>query len=169
MFFSWKKIIEFRFEFQWNLLPGVQFTVSQHWFKKWLGAAQGTCHYLNQWWLSSLALICSTMGRWVKSFWTKSITTLLLRKYMPDKVKTHSYEVGICNLHLIFVTCKHRWYTWQFAAASTTNVWYKERNHPRGCPELYHLYGKVSHLLSSDNLKLWELKLNISRCRNELK
>ena len=25
-------------------------TISWHWFKYWLGALQGACHYLNQWW-----------------------------------------------------------------------------------------------------------------------
>ena len=30
---SWMKIIEFRFEFHWNLFPGVQLTISQHWFR----------------------------------------------------------------------------------------------------------------------------------------
>ena len=31
--FSWMKIIEFWFEFHWNLFPGVQLTISQHWFR----------------------------------------------------------------------------------------------------------------------------------------
>ena len=30
----------------------VQLTISQHLFKKWLGAKQTTSHYLNQWWPS---------------------------------------------------------------------------------------------------------------------
>ena len=31
--FSWMKMIEFRFEFHWNLFPGVQLTISQQWFR----------------------------------------------------------------------------------------------------------------------------------------
>ena len=31
--YAWMKMIEFRFKFHWNLFPGVQLTISQHWFK----------------------------------------------------------------------------------------------------------------------------------------
>ena len=31
--FSWMKIIEYRFEFHWNLFPGDELTISQHWFR----------------------------------------------------------------------------------------------------------------------------------------
>ena len=34
-----------------KLVPGVQLTVFQHWFRQWLGADQATSHYLNQSWL----------------------------------------------------------------------------------------------------------------------
>ena len=40
-----------------KLFPGVQLTISQHWFSK--------THYLNQCWLSSLTHICDIRGRWV--------------------------------------------------------------------------------------------------------
>ena len=30
--FSWMKMMELRFEFHWKLFPGVQLTISQHWF-----------------------------------------------------------------------------------------------------------------------------------------
>ena len=30
---SWMKIFEFRLNFHWNLLPRVQFTIFQHWFR----------------------------------------------------------------------------------------------------------------------------------------
>ena len=49
--FSWMKMYEFRLTFHWSLFPGVQLTIFQHWFRKWLGADQATSHYLNQWWL----------------------------------------------------------------------------------------------------------------------
>ena len=49
--FSWMKMYEFRLTFHWNLFLGVQLTIIQHCFRKWLGAVQVTSHYLNQWWL----------------------------------------------------------------------------------------------------------------------
>ena len=30
--FSWMKMVEFRFKFHWNLIPGVQLTISKYWF-----------------------------------------------------------------------------------------------------------------------------------------
>ena len=49
--FSWMKMFEYRLKFHWSLFLGVQLTISQHWFRKWLGADQATSHYLDQWWL----------------------------------------------------------------------------------------------------------------------
>ena len=31
--FSWKKMIKFRFKVHWNLFPGVQLTINQHWLR----------------------------------------------------------------------------------------------------------------------------------------
>ena len=31
--FSWMKMTESQFKFHWNLFPGVQLTISQHWFR----------------------------------------------------------------------------------------------------------------------------------------
>ena len=59
----------FWFEFHWSLFPRVQLTMSQHWFRKWLGAEQAASHYLNQCLGSSLTHICGTRGRWVNSSW----------------------------------------------------------------------------------------------------
>ena len=49
--FSWMKMYDLRLKYQWNLCVGVQLTIFQHWFRKWLGADQATSHYLKQWWL----------------------------------------------------------------------------------------------------------------------
>ena len=46
--FSWSKMFEFRMQFDWSLFLRVQLTISQHWFRQWLGAYQATSHYLNQ-------------------------------------------------------------------------------------------------------------------------
>ena len=89
--FSWMKMYEFRLRFHWNLFPGIQLTIFQHWFRWWLGADQATSHYLNQWWLfywciyASLGLnelrfliivnmsFCSMFPKWVRmsgsQFW----------------------------------------------------------------------------------------------------
>ena len=67
-------MIEFRFKSHWNLFPNVQLTISQHWFRWWLGAEQATSHYVNQWRPSSRTHICGTGGRWVKS-WKSSASS----------------------------------------------------------------------------------------------
>ena len=43
----------------------VQLTMSQHWFRWWLGAEQATSYDLNQLWPSLLTLICITWTQWV--------------------------------------------------------------------------------------------------------
>ena len=49
--FSWMKMFEYRLKFHWSLFLRVQLTISQHWFRWWLGSDQATSHYLDQWWL----------------------------------------------------------------------------------------------------------------------
>ena len=53
----------FWFEFRWSLFLKVQLTISQHWFRYWLGIEQATSHYLNQCLPSSLTYICGNNGR----------------------------------------------------------------------------------------------------------
>ena len=52
--FSSRKIFELRLNFHLILFPRVQLIIQllifQHGFRWWLGAAQATNHYLNQWW-----------------------------------------------------------------------------------------------------------------------
>ena len=49
--FSWMKMYKFRLKFHWSLFLWVQLTISQHWFRPWLGTGQVTSHCLNQCWL----------------------------------------------------------------------------------------------------------------------
>ena len=49
----WTKCI-FSFELFWNMFPGIQSSIYQHWFIWWLGAKQATSHYLNHCWPSLL-------------------------------------------------------------------------------------------------------------------
>ena len=62
--FSWVKIYEFRLRSHWSLFPMVQLTISQHWFRQWLGASQATSHHLNQWLPSLPTHICVTRPQW---------------------------------------------------------------------------------------------------------
>ena len=59
--------------FHWTLFLVMWLRRSHHWFRYWLGAEQGTCHYLNQWWPNPVTYIWGTMGRWVNSFPSETI------------------------------------------------------------------------------------------------
>ena len=48
-----------------KFVPKGSITISQHWFRKWLGTCQVTSHCLNQCWHDSLMHIYSTSERWV--------------------------------------------------------------------------------------------------------
>ena len=91
--FAWMKCFVFLFKFHWSLLLWVQSTISQHWFKQWLGADQATSHYLNQCWPSSQAHICGTRGIWVKDHipvtdFIKEVNTKSLFQYI-DHLSTY--------------------------------------------------------------------------------
>ena len=45
--FSWMKMCEFRLSFHWNLFLRFEFTIFQHWFRKWDRAVQAANHYLD--------------------------------------------------------------------------------------------------------------------------
>ena len=56
--FSWTKMCECWLKFCWILSLRVQFTICQHWFRKWLAVNQVTSPYLNQSRLSGLVYWC---------------------------------------------------------------------------------------------------------------
>ena len=58
--FSSIKMFEFQLKIHWSLFIRVQLTISQHWFRYWVGAEKAASYYLNQWWPSSLTHICGT-------------------------------------------------------------------------------------------------------------
>ena len=35
--FTWMKTFEFQIKFHWNMFLGLQLTINQYWFRKWLG------------------------------------------------------------------------------------------------------------------------------------
>ena len=80
--FSWMKMHEFRLSFHWRLFPRVQLTISQHWFREWLGAGQATLHYLNQWWLVYWHIYASPGFNELRDWWppgSQYLTTLHVR------------------------------------------------------------------------------------------
>ena len=64
---SWMKMYEFRLRFHWNLFLRLELTISQHWFRWWLGANQATSHYLSEpIMVGLLTHICVTRPQWVE-------------------------------------------------------------------------------------------------------
>ena len=59
----WMKIVEFLFKFHWSLFLRVWLTISQYWFRWWLGKVQAPSHYLNQWWPSLQMNKCTGLQR----------------------------------------------------------------------------------------------------------
>ena len=87
------KMIEFRLEFQWNLFPEVQMTISQHWFRQWLGAEQATSHYLNQCWHTVHRRIYVVQGG-DESNNTYRKTSNISRTLVSNKIVDNSDVVG---------------------------------------------------------------------------
>ena len=46
----------------------VKSTITQHWFRWWLGTELAPSHFLNQCWPNSLTHICGTKAIWVNSY-----------------------------------------------------------------------------------------------------
>ena len=67
-FLEWK-YLNFDLKFHWSLFLSIQFTISKHRFRQWLGADQATSHYLNQWRFILLMHICITRPQWINSLW----------------------------------------------------------------------------------------------------
>ena len=69
-------------------------TISQHWFRLWLGAKQVTSHYLNQWWLRSIMPYDLTWSQWIDFFlecsawWLRSCFWLMFRRSLVQQRKS---------------------------------------------------------------------------------
>ena len=74
--FSWMKMMEFRLKFHWSLFLWVLLTISEHWFRWWLGTDQATSNYLNQCW-PDYWHICGTRGRWVNNLSLNKMAAIL--------------------------------------------------------------------------------------------
>ena len=61
LFLGWKSSY-FHLNFTCILFIQVQLKVNQHWLRLCLGAKQARSHYLNQWWLSALIHVPSSLN-----------------------------------------------------------------------------------------------------------
>ena len=104
--FSWMKSFVFLLKCHWRLFLRVQLTITQPWFRKWLGAEYATSHYLKHCWPDCLMHICGTRGRWEFKVTLLSISSCGL--WWPDDVMQN----GRRNL-AIFVTLQ-RWNLFQY-------------------------------------------------------
>ena len=160
--FSWMKKREFRVKSHRNLLLRLQLTISQHWFRYWLGAEEATSHYLNQCWPCLLTHTCVTLPRWVKQtmfeggrqhdgffvndefvfpYWKRSVYQCISVWRNDTKRQIHAY---------ISSTQHIKWYELALSAPQvvmlTTIRWRK----------LYYLITSVSMIIFISSLKtLW--------------
>ena len=90
--YSWIKMNEFCLRFHWNLFLVFEFTIFNHWFRKWLEAAQATSHYLNQWWLVYWRIYAS-FGLNELKLWGCSNTfpvAVIMNTKLYQRIKCHS-------------------------------------------------------------------------------
>ena len=52
--FSLIKLVGLWMEFHWNVVLGVQVTISPYWFRQWCGVKQAASHCPNKWWSKPL-------------------------------------------------------------------------------------------------------------------
>ena len=69
--------VVFWLKFHWSLFIRVQLTITQHWFRLWLGAVQATSHYLNQCWHWSI-YAAPAVERFIRG----------LQRFTDDKLNT---------------------------------------------------------------------------------
>ena len=112
--FSSMKMLKNVFKFHLDLFLGVLFTISHHWFRKWLGADYATSHYRNQWWLSSLTHICVTRPQWVNNYfadwrsfiyvvgWIISVKCVILLCFVLLRLCYKSLRLHAIHLSVLF-------------------------------------------------------------------
>ena len=110
--FPWMKIREFRFQFHWNMFPGVQLTISQHWFSQWLDAELATSHCLGQWWPSISTHICFTRGRYVNGASAVYTRDTIVNSVDQHQIKTHAatgswrcFDCGVRSIKQLWLDC----------------------------------------------------------------
>ena len=75
---------KFRLRFHKILFPKVQLTISEHWFRKWLGPDQATSHYLKQCWFADAYMHHSaSMSLYINTLHTVWISYLRYNSSQP--------------------------------------------------------------------------------------
>ena len=88
--FSWMKMYEVYLRFHWSLFLRFELTISQHWFRQWLGADQATSHYLNQWWIVNWCIYAS-LGLTYLSGW-RQLTVVTFQDMSYDSA---GYSISV--------------------------------------------------------------------------
>ena len=91
--FSWMKNLLFWFKFHWILFLMVQLTITQHWFRKWLGTGQATNHYLNHWWLDYRRIYASLGLNELMQYFTAQCPVIILL-WVTTRLSTNSYSIN---------------------------------------------------------------------------
>ena len=90
--FSSIKVFVFWVKFHWNLFPRDQLTISQYWYRLWLGANKVTSYWLEQCWPISPMHLCITWLQWVDS------------NHYDDGNLIHNSFIEALKTHLSWVT-----------------------------------------------------------------
>ena len=113
-FLQWK-CKKHQLKYHWCLFLMLQLTISQHWFRLWLGAGQATSHYLNQWWLVYWCMYASLGLNELKPFSSdkaKVCTTYYSICYSVHMLSTLGYTIPITYATLPskaeYITLRHR-------------------------------------------------------------
>ena len=108
--FSWMKFIVSLFIFPWNMLPRVQLSICQHWFRWWLGNEQATSHYLNQ---------CGPIVYWC--IYASLGLNGLMDKLLPICLRPQYINVNQKSLQLYILECINKclWFKWHVQRKAT--------------------------------------------------
>ena len=112
---------KFWIQFDWNLFPRVQLTITQHWLK-WLGADEVTSHDLNQWWPRLVMHLCFNRPQWVNTLPPPGrsgcdlknaiFKLILLIDIFRSFYANHLFDE--CHRFLLLIS--HHWFRWWFGA-----------------------------------------------------
>ena len=101
--FSGMKMFEFRLKSHWSLFLRVQLTISQHWFRQWLGAVQVTSHYLKQLWLVYQRIYASLGLNELTSVVCASEIKKTVFHITPHRQRSMTYYISYL-IQIIFIT-----------------------------------------------------------------
>ena len=94
----WIEMDVLSFVFHWNLFPGVQLIICQHWFQLWIGPELAAIHYLNKSWRITIA----SLGHKMRNFC--EICIILLEQSSRSIIKWSTISLPISELVSTFLT-----------------------------------------------------------------